>query len=83
MDIYVFKRADGHEWADFRLPEDAVLLQKIHAETPSEIQKVADSNTGRVQALAERALAEAVLSSPTALAERGLLGRLKWLFAGK
>lgn len=84
MDIYVFKRPDGSEWADFRLPENAAELRRVHADSVEQMRTVAANETGRIRALAERALSEAQPeSAPAALtADRGFLGRMKWLFTG-
>lgn len=51
MNIYVFQRADGSEWSDFRVPEDAKVLRTFSV-------KQALREKGRVKALAERALTE-------------------------
>jgi hypothetical protein len=87
--IYEFKRADGSVWADFSLPDsDVTILNEWTVDTWEEINDVIHSTTGRVQALAERALNEKLAETPrldpTPVTEdRGFLGRLKYLFTGK
>lgn len=90
MDIYVFKRADGSEWADYRVPAGAKILKRVHATKLADIRAIAEQG-GRVGSLAERALAEIRVNqaadvlpavSPE-VRERGFVGRLKWLLTGK
>jgi Glu-tRNA(Gln) amidotransferase subunit E-like FAD-binding protein len=93
MNIYVFQRADGSEWADYRLPEGAKVKRLIVATRVAEIEKISKEG-GRVGALAERRLKEITSSSvqpqreldaqvAQAVREHGFFARLKWLLSGK
>jgi hypothetical protein len=58
MNIYVFRRSDGTEWADFRVPPGAKTVRTFSIDSEKKIQRVIKRETGRVKALAERALTE-------------------------
>lgn len=93
MDIYVFKRADGSEWADYRAPKGAAVVQHISATKVVQIAEIA-KRSDRVGALAERRLKEIMTSTiepqrvldaqiEVSVRERRFFSRLKWLLTGK
>lgn len=93
MDIYVFKRADGSEWADYRVPDGAASVRHISATKVAQIADIVKQG-GRIGALAERKLKEITSTTvepqrvldaqvEASARERGFFSRLKWLLTGK
>ena len=88
MKIHVFKRADGSEWADFRVPDGAKIIRTVSVETQADIDRAIRKEAGRVKALAERAHTERQSLPPDARpAERGwfarLIQRIRGIFRGR
>lgn len=81
--IYQFKNSD-HEWADYKLPEGATLIRKIDISTYAALNKAYQTETGRIKALAERALTQHKHEvDELNIIKRGFFGRLKYVFRGK
>lgn len=93
MNIYVFKRADGSEWADYRAPDGVKIVRHIYATKVAQIAQLVQEG-GRIGALAERRLKEITSGTiepqrvldaqvEASVRERGLFARIKWLVFGK
>lgn len=81
--IYHFKR-DGHEWADYKLPEGAELIRKIDISDFDAMTKAFKTESGRIRALAERALTQHKNEvADVEIIKRSFWERLKYVFRGK
>lgn len=78
MQIVVFDR-NGRPWADYVVPPGVKATRLIPLSDEASIRKVIATESGRVKALAERALLESVPGSvlPVEPIKLGLVARIK------
>jgi hypothetical protein len=87
MDIYVFKRPDGHVWSDYSRElatrDGSQIIRHIHTDSLEETKLLYWQETGRVQALVERKLKESGVDPDTLErpAKKSLFQRLKGVFS--